>query len=85
MCEECPENPSVCTKCIENRVNIPHCVCPIGYFDDKNSPKCQKCDYKCAECTQIYTNCTICAQNRINIPTCECPRGFSDDLINPIC
>jgi hypothetical protein len=60
-CATCPDQ-KVCLTCRGDRINLPHCVCPDGLYDDNINTNCVSCDISCAKCT--IKECSACNGNR---------------------
>lgn len=53
--------------------------CPAGYFGNKTTHFCDKCDPTCTKCNNTATNCTECKPNHYFLNfTCYpiCPDGY---------
>ncbi|CAD8060255.1 unnamed protein product [Paramecium primaurelia] len=70
-CETC-NNTQQCLTCTENRINVPFCICQIGYYES-NTKSCQSCSFQCSTCQTQRDNCLTCSGNRQNPPLCTCP------------
>ena len=64
QCTSCSSAADKCIKCSYDRIKVPSCECPEGFYDDKVNAKCAKCAPKCISCKDNVTNCTECAANR---------------------
>ncbi|CAD8125277.1 unnamed protein product [Paramecium sonneborni] len=62
-CGTCVLDTLNCETCKGNRIQVPKCICQIGYFDDQKNEDCQQCESTCLECN-IY-GCLSCNANRI--------------------
>ncbi|CAD8086016.1 unnamed protein product [Paramecium primaurelia] len=72
-----------CDSCLamndSNRVfYINTCKCLFGYFDDGQSPQCQKCDIQCLSCIDHSYQCQSCPQTRKIEANCKCQLGYYD-------
>jgi hypothetical protein len=88
MCTKFPD----CTSCAGNRITIPYCSCPVGFYDQgvqtcdsTNFFMTLACDYKCASCVAVKTNCSSCKAGRNGV-ACDCNAGtYDNNTNNPVC
>lgn len=96
-CKDCAVGkPSHCLSCFMNTslafLEDATCLekCSDGYFFDKTSLSCKKCNSNCLTCSENSGNCLTCGGNllpllRNNECVSNCGNGFIDDPSNNIC
>ncbi|CAD8201720.1 unnamed protein product [Paramecium pentaurelia] len=50
QCKTCKDSSVNCLCCKGDRINIPRCGCPYGFYDDLLNVFCQVCDGLCKKC-----------------------------------
>lgn len=43
QCLTCTQDSNNCTSCKGDRISVPICKCPNGYYDDYINESCQQC------------------------------------------
>ncbi|CAD8072116.1 unnamed protein product [Paramecium primaurelia] len=71
-CVSCIDSKYNCIQCRGDRQNAPQCYCQSGYYDDRKSLNCQKCQPPCVTC-QSLSYCLTCSFN-LEPPDCYCKR-----------
>lgn len=86
-CENCTAE-NICKTCVANYFLMKsyatsNCLspCPVGYFSDKSTGECVKCDVACAACASSASLCQICATDYFLIPdlskcVSKCPENY---------
>ncbi|EAR98006.3 bowman-birk serine protease inhibitor family protein (macronuclear) [Tetrahymena thermophila SB210] len=82
-----------CTDCSSDSLRIFNrmystCDCQQGYFEIKNTQKCQKCDQNCKTCEMKSDKCIQCNNNMVlnkESYKCECQSGYYLDIKENSC
>ncbi|EAR98007.3 bowman-birk serine protease inhibitor family protein (macronuclear) [Tetrahymena thermophila SB210] len=82
-----------CTDCSSDSLRIFNriystCDCQQGYFEIKNTQKCQKCDQNCKTCEMKSDKCIQCNNNMVlnkESYKCECQSGYYLDIKTNYC
>ncbi|KAL4454555.1 hypothetical protein ABPG74_021760 [Tetrahymena malaccensis] len=86
ICLDCPQNRKMLNLIINSQNNT-LCICDDGYYEDKLTLQCMKCNNKCLTCNgPLELDCLSCNQNRQFINQvfqingqCQCPQGYLDN------
>ncbi|CAD8189326.1 unnamed protein product [Paramecium pentaurelia] len=70
QCKICKDSSLNCLICEGDRINIPKCECPEGFYDDLQNESCQVCYGLCKTCN--VDGCLSCNGNRILSPEMSC-------------
>ncbi|CAK80488.1 unnamed protein product (macronuclear) [Paramecium tetraurelia] len=84
-CKTCKDSQINCLSCKGDRINIPTCSCPDGFYDDYVNESCQVCDGLCKTCN--IDGCLTCNGNRVltSEMTCEQPPNSVSHPDTPWC
>ncbi|CAD8190570.1 unnamed protein product [Paramecium octaurelia] len=85
QCKTCKDSSVNCLSCKGDRIKIPICSCPEGYYDDYLNDSCQVCNWLCQTCN--LDGCLTCKANRILSPemSCDQPPGSVSYPDTPWC
>ncbi|CAD8114389.1 unnamed protein product [Paramecium sonneborni] len=85
QCQACKDSSLNCLICKGDRINIPLCKCPDGFYDDFINESCQICDRLCKTCN--IDGCLICNGNRIlsSEMICDPPSDSITHINTPWC